>query len=157
LSASLKKALWIIGGLCAAIILSLIILVSVVAYTGRGLDQESKSYADAAIATIASQWNEKDLVDRASPQFMATVKDPSNLDLMMGVLRSLGPMRKYDGSKGEARIDLNFPRGETITAFYLAQAEFDKGPADIRISLIKLDGTWKILGFNVTQHTSHGV
>jgi hypothetical protein len=153
----LKKVLKIFGGLCVAVFLLLIILVSIIAYTGRGLDKESKTYADAAIVAITSQWNEKDLTDRASPQFMATVKDPADLHLMMGVLRSLGPLKKYDGSKGEANIDLNWPRGRTITAIYVAQAEFDRGPAEIKISLVKLDGVWKIVGFNVTQHTFSGL
>ena len=96
----------IFGGLCAAIVLLLIIAVAFIAYTGRGLDKESKTYADAAVVAIASQWNEQDLTDRASPQFMATVKDPADLDRVVGVWRTLGPLKKYDGSKGEANINL---------------------------------------------------
>src|ERR1700691_4987116 len=96
----------IFGGLCAAIVLLLIIAVAFIAYTGRGLDKESKTYADAAVVAIASQWNEQDLTDRASPQFMATVKDPADLDRVVGGWRRLGPLKKYGGSKGEANINL---------------------------------------------------
>ena len=117
---------------------------------------ESKAYADAAIVAITSQWNEKDLTDRANPQFMAMVKDPADLDRVVGMLRSLGPLKKYDGSKGEAHIDLNWPRGKTITAVYVARAEFDRSSAQIKISLIRSDGTWKILGFHVVPDSFPG-
>jgi hypothetical protein len=140
----------IFGGVCAALFLLLVILIAFIAYTGRGLDKESKTYADAAVVAIASQWDEKDLTDRASPQFMATVKDPADLDRVVGTWRMLGSLKKYDGSKGEAHIDFRLPQGETVTAGYQARAEFDHGSALINISLIRLNGTWKILGFYVT-------
>jgi hypothetical protein len=139
----------IFGGLCAAVFLLLIILISIIAHAGRGLDKESKAYADAAILAVTSQWNEKDLTDRASPQFMATVKDPADLDHLMAMWRLLGPMKKYDGSKGDAHIDFNWPRGKTITAVYVARVEFEHSTAMINISLIKLNGRWEILGLHI--------
>ena len=145
----MKKILIVFGGLCAALLLGLVILIAVIAYTGRGLDKESKTYADAAIVAIASQWNEQDLTDRASPQLMASVKNPADLERTFGILRTLGPLKKYDGSKGDANMSFFWPQGKTITAAYVARAEFDHGTAMIKISLIKLSGGWKILGFNV--------
>jgi hypothetical protein len=139
----------IFGGVCAAVFLLFVILISVMVYKGRGLDKESKAYADAAIVAIASQWDEKDLTDRASPQLMATVKDPAELDRVVGMWRMLGPLKKYDGSKGDAHIGYFWPRGETITAVYVARAEFDQGSAMIKLSIIKTGGVWKILGLNV--------
>jgi hypothetical protein len=144
----LKKVLMIFGGVCAAVLLLLVIFISFIAYTGRGLDKESKAYADAAVVAIASQWNERDLTDRASPQFMATVKDPADLDRVVAMWRTLGPLKKYDGSKGEANINIG-PHGKTISANYVARADFDHGSAMIKLSLIKSDGAWKILGFRV--------
>jgi len=152
----LKKVLVIFGGLCAAVFLLLIILISIFAYAGRGLDKESKTYADAAIVAVTSQWNEKDLTDRASPQFMAAVKDPADLDRVLGTWRLLGPLKKYDGSKGGAHLDFNWPRGKTITAVYVARAEFEHGIAMINISLIKFNGTWEILGFHIFPNSFPG-
>jgi hypothetical protein len=139
----------IFGGVCAAVFLLLVILISILFYNGCGLDKESKTYADAALIAITSQWNEKDLTDRASPQLMATVKNPADLDRVVGMWRMLGPLKKYDGSKGDAHIEYFWPRGKTITAVYVARAEFDHGSAMIKLSLIKTDGVWKILGLNV--------
>jgi hypothetical protein len=153
----LKKALLIFGGLCAAGVLLLICLIAFIAYTGRGLDKESKTYADAAIIAVASQWNEKELTDRVSPEFMAAMRDPADLDRAVGMWRTLGPLKKYDGSKGDAHIDLRWPQGRTITAVYVARAEFDHGSARIKITLIKSDGVWKILGFNVAPDSFPGL
>jgi len=50
-------------------------------------------------------------------------------------------------------VNINFPRGKTITAAYVAHAEFDHDAAVIKISLIKLDVGWKILGFNVVPNS----
>ena len=139
----------IFGGACAAVFLLLVILISFIVYKGRGLDQESKAYADTAIVAIASHWSEKDLTVRASPQLMATIKDPADLDRVVGMWRMLGPLKKYDGSKGDAHIGYYWPRGKTVTAVYVARAEFDHGSAMIKLSLVKNAGVWKILGLNV--------
>ncbi len=157
MSPSLKKTLLRTGLVCATALLSIVIFVSVVAYNGRRLDKESKRYADAAIIAITSHWNEKELIVRASPQLLATMKDPVAVQSTMGVLSLLGPLKKYEGSKGEARIDFHRPLGYTLTALYVAQAEFSGGPAQITILLIKVDGEWKILSFNVTQHFFPGL
>jgi hypothetical protein len=153
----LKNTLRRTGLICSIALLSIVIFVSVVAYNGRRLDKESKSYADAAIIAIISHWNEKDLIVRASPQLLATMKDPAAVQSMMGVLGSLGVLKKYEGSKGEARIDFQGPHGCTLTALYVARADFNGGPAQITISLIKVDGAWKILSFFVTQHFFPGL
>ena len=88
-----------------------------------------------------------------APQLLATMKDPAAAAVHDGnVLRSFGALKKYEGSKGEARIDFHRPHGYTITALYVARADFSGGPAQIMISLIKVDGAWKILGFYVTKH-----
>ena len=157
MSPSLKKILRRIGLVCATALLSIVIFVSVVEYNGRRLDKESKSYADAAIIAITSHWNEKDLIDRASPQFLAMMKDPAALQSMMGFFESLGALKKYEGSKGEARIDFGGPHGYTLTALYVARADFSGGQAQITISLIKVNGVWKILGFWVTKHFFPGL
>ncbi len=153
----MKKTLLRTGLVCATALLSIVIFVSVVAYNGRRLDRESKRYADAAIIAIASHWNEKDLIDRASPQLLATMKDPAAVQSMMAFFGSFGALKKYEGSKGEARIDFHRPHGYIITALYVARADFSAGPAQITISLIRIDGVWKILGFYVTKHFFPGL
>jgi hypothetical protein len=152
----LKTILAIFGGLCAAIAITFIGLVSIAAYTGPSFDKESKAYADAAVVAIASDWNEKNLTDRASPQLMTPAKTLV-LDRALGSGRMLGALKKYDGSKGEAHVVFLWPGGKTVTADYLSRAEFERGAATIKISLIRSDGAWKIQGFKVVPDNLAGM
>lgn len=153
---SLKTIFIIFGGLCAAVAITFITLVSIAAYSSPELDQESQAYADAAVVAITSDWNQKDLADRASPQLMASVKDPADPGRSLGMWRLLGPLKKYDGSKGNAHIVFDWPGGKNITAVYVARAEFDQGSATIKISLVKSGGVWKIAGFDVVPDSLPG-
>lgn len=152
----LKTILTIFGGLCGAIAIAFVGLVSIAAYTGPSFDKESKAYADAAVVAIASGWNEKDLVDRASPQLMTAVGDEQRLDRALGTWRELGRLKKYDGSKGEANIVFSWPGGRIITAAYMSRVEFEHGSATIEVSLIRSDGAWKIRGFKVVPDSLPG-
>jgi hypothetical protein len=152
----LKTILTIFGWLCGAIAIAFVGLVSIAAYTGPSFDRASKAYADAAVVAIASGWNEKDLVERASPQLMAAVGDQDRLDRALGVWRELGALKKYDGSKGEAHIVFSWPGGRVVTATYVSRVEFEHGSATIEISLIRSDGAWKIRGFEVVPDSIPG-
>jgi hypothetical protein len=39
--------------------------------------------------------------------------------------------------------------GTTISARYIAHARFQKGDADLQLTLLKIDGAWRIEGFNI--------
>lgn len=145
----MKTILAIFGGLCGAIAIAFVGLVSIAAYTGPSFDKESKAYADASVVAIASGWNEKDLAERASPQLMAAIGDQARIDRALAIWRELGPLKKYDGSKGEAHIVFGWPGGRIITATYVSRVEFEHGSATIEMSLIRADGAWKIRGFKV--------
>lgn len=56
-------------------------------------------------------------------------------------------MLRFDGSKGQANISLILGAGESVTAVYVASTNFEHGTAHIRISMIRQNGIWRILGF----------
>ncbi len=148
---SMKKLLAIIGGACLGLVLILVaVIVLVVAPKGRALDRESKAFADSAIVAIAANWNESELVDRASEQFIMSFKSRDDMYHVLDPLRQLGQLVKYDGSVGDSNMNLQLGHGIVVTAVYQAHAIFRNGEARIRISLIKSDDQWEILGFFVT-------
>jgi len=57
--------------------------------------------------------------------------------------------KEYDGSTGEAGVDINSGR-EMTTAQYVAEVDFTKGTANVTIEGIKENGAWKILYFYVS-------
>src|SRR5438874_465946 len=62
-----------------------------IAFRGNTLDKESKAYVDAAIPVIVTNWNKKELLDRASPEFKKAVSD-AQIDQLFHQFTSLGPV-----------------------------------------------------------------
>lgn len=122
---------------------------AILASVGYALDKESKSFVDAAVPAIVSDWDVAELQRRASPEFNATV-DYTELKRYFTFLRKLGTFHVYNGSTGEARITISFTYGVSITAAYVAFADFDEGTADMQLDIIKQQGRWQIQGFKIT-------
>src|SRR5436305_1069194 len=113
----MKKFFIILG----AIFLGLVVLgavgIAYVAVRGNALDKESKAYADSAIPAILDGWNEKALVDRASPELNKVVTQ-QQLDQLFHWLATLGRLQKCDPAKGDALISATTQNGKMITAEY---------------------------------------
>ncbi|MDP2167180.1 MAG: hypothetical protein Q8J64_02480 [Thermodesulfovibrionales bacterium] len=41
--------------------------------------------------------------------------------------------------------------GKQVTGLYEASAEFENGPATIKITTIKKGDTWQVIGFHITS------
>ena len=57
----------------------------------------------------------------------------------------------FDPTGGQANISLN-EAGKTITAYYEANASFEKGDAIIKVTSIKRGEEWKIYGFHINSN-----
>ena len=148
----MKKLLISLGVLFLMLLASLVYVV----INGEELDRASKEYADQAVITIASDWNAQALLERASPEFMEAATG-RKIETLFAQLRKLGPMTKYEGSQGQASSSYNLSaRTVTTTAVYVAQAEFEHGRAQMKITMIKRDGLWQILGFYVQGNGTPG-
>jgi len=110
------------------------------------LDKESKAYVDAAIPAVFKSWNEKELLNRASPEFKQAVPQ-QKLDELFHKLSNLGPLRKCEPAQG--RAGMSNQADKQVKAEYIANATFDKGKALIDLALIKHGDQWQILGFVV--------
>jgi len=119
---------------------------------GSALDAESKAYVDDAVVAISAHWDRKELTSRASPELKQKLK-PAELDSLFDALSTgLGPLVEYRGAKGQATIASTIGTGTTRTANYVAGARYQRGEAEIRISLIKLEDHWLIQGFFVNSN-----
>jgi len=140
----------ILGGVFVAVIVIGIIGFIFVSKKGNALDKESKQYVDSAVPAIISKWDVKEVMDRASPEFIKTVSE-EDMKKLFEWFHKLGNLKEYKGSKGDARMFFKPGQGEEISAQYVANAEFDSGPAEIKISLIKHGSKWQILGLHVNS------
>lgn len=140
----------ILGGVFVGIIVLAVAGIAIVAAKGSGLDRESKEFVDAAIPDIVSQWNITEIENRASPEFKAAVTS-EDLEKLVRMYRRLGKFRAYNGATGQARISVTPAQGKVISAAYIVSADFETGPAEIRMSLIKHGAQWQLLGISVNS------
>lgn len=112
------------------------------------LDKESRAYVDEVVPIIVASWNSKELINRASPEFLRAIP-AEKIELLFDTLsKQMGPMKEYKGSAGQAEIIIT-SEDEIITANYLARAVFERVPAKIKVQTILRNDEWQILGFRV--------
>jgi hypothetical protein len=67
------------------------------------------------------------------------------------LFRQLGKLQAYNGAKGDAKLSVTTQNGKVISAAYFASADFDTGPAEIKISLIKHRDQWQLPGIQINS------
>jgi hypothetical protein len=144
----MKKILIMTGFALLVLIAGVLVGLGSLAIVGKKLDKESKAFVDVALPAIVAEWDVDEIQKRASPEFDNEV-DYDDLEHDLGLLRQLGKLVEYKGSKGEANITLSFQNGCEIAADYTATADFETGSADMQISLIKHGKQWQILDFRI--------
>lgn len=140
----------VIGSAFLVLILCVVGLWIFLATKGAALDKESRQYVDTVVPLIVSKWNLSELENRASPEFRRAV-GKNDLTKLFDMFRKLGSLKEYNGSQGQANISVTIKDGIVISALYLAKAEFETGPAEMKISLIKRGRVWQIFGFQVNS------
>jgi hypothetical protein len=146
----MKKFFIVLGSIFLALVVLGAIGIAFVAVRGNALDKESKAYAEAAIPAIITNWSEKELLDRASPEFKQAATQ-QQLDQLFRWVSSLGRLQKYDPPQGQALMSATTQTGKVISAQYTTKATFEKGNATVTLGLIKHGDQWQILRFNVNS------
>ena len=146
----MKKFFIILGAIFLAIIVLGAIGIAFVAVRGNALDKESKAYADEAIPAIVGAWSEKELLDRASPEFKAAVTIDQT-DRLFRWVSGLGQLQKCEPAQGQSLMSATTQTGKRISAEYNAKVTFQKGEATIKLGLIKHGDRWQILSFYVNS------
>jgi hypothetical protein len=145
-----KKVLFVLAGIFGLLVVGGVVGIAMLAAKGNALDKESKQYVDAAIPAITSQWDIAEIQKRASPEFKAAVND-EDLAKLVRMFQRLGKFKAYNGAKGDANMSVTSQRGRVISAAYVGSADFDTGPAEIKVSLIKHGNQWQILGIHINS------
>jgi len=147
----MKKILIFMGALFLILIVVAIVGIIFANIKGTALDKESKQYVDDAIVHIVSDWDKQEFIKRISPEFKRDVND-EDVNKHFAWCSKLGKLKEYKGSEGQSHISLTTENGKVITAKYTAKAEFEAGPADINVTIIKHGNEWQILKWNVDSN-----
>jgi hypothetical protein len=146
----MKKFFIILGAVFLAVLVAGGSGIAFLAYRGIALDKESRAYADKAIPAIVSNWSERELLDRASPEFKQAVTI-DQLDRMFRWFSRLGQLESCEPSTGQAGVSVTPKEGKIIIGQYTAKAKFQNGEAAVSLRSIKHGGQWQILRFDVNS------
>jgi hypothetical protein len=146
----MKKILMILGGIFAFLVVAGVIGFSVIAMKGAALDKESKAYVDEVTPKILANLNKETLFQYASGELKNSAS-PEEFDKIFNWFAKLGQFKEYKGANGQANISVTTEKGKQITGVYEAQAEFEKGPATIKITAIKKGDNWQVIGFHINS------
>ena len=146
----MKKTLIVLGSIFAILIVVGVIGFSILAVKGSALDEESKAYVDDVTPKILANLNQESLFRFASDELKNSASQ-GEFDKIFNWFGKLGKFVEYKESKGQANISVTTQNGKQITAYYEAQAEFETGPATIKVTTIKKGESWQVIGFNINS------
>ncbi len=147
----MKKLFTVLGAIVFVVIIALAVGFFILSRGAAGLDKEARAYIDANIPVIMANWDPAELIKRASPELMKVAPREKIEELFAVFAKRLGPLREYQGSKGEANISFTFKTGKVVTAAFSSQAVFEKAPALILCRIVKLGDHWQITSFRVNS------
>jgi hypothetical protein len=136
-------------------ILGLLIVAGFFAVTNffkdvKDVDEMSKAYVDEVVPLVLTNLSQENLFLYADEK-LKKLGSPEQFDKFFNSLSNLGAYKVYNGSEGEAHISVSPKFGKVISGNYICNAEFENGPAVIKIVIIKREDGWKILNFNISS------
>jgi hypothetical protein len=146
----MKKFFMVLGGVFAVLLVVAVIGFIIVASKGNALDKESKSFVDLVVPKILTDLSKDNLFQYASDELKGSATE-DEFDRMFRWFGQLGKFKEYKESKGQARMFVSPQSGKQITGEYVAQAEFENGPATIIVNTIKPADKWQIRGFRINS------
>ncbi|HUY28186.1 MAG TPA: hypothetical protein VMV27_12280 [Candidatus Binataceae bacterium] len=146
----MRKIIGICAAASAAVLLTFAVAVAMVAVESNKLDLESHQYAESAIVAVVSKWDTSALTSRASEQLSMSAQGADELHSVFSGFRIMGRLKHYYGCYGRTSFLVAADGNALVMAEYSARAEFQNGPAEIHITLIREQDSWKILRFAVS-------
>ena len=104
---------------------------------------------DKIVPAVVSRWNTGDLLANASREMLRDITLDRIDTLFASFKQRLGHLRAYGGAQREKYFFSLTTRGRVLTYVYLVTAQFERGPAQIRVRAVWRDGQWKLSDFYV--------
>jgi len=134
------------GVACAVVLVVGGIAVGFLAWRGVTLDRESKAFADESVLAIVKTWDQDELLKRASASLRQSTSPAQTAQLFARLRATFGALTSYDGSNGQASMTIGTNAG--TRANYSGKGHFEKGDADVQLTLVREGGAWTIEGFH---------
>ncbi len=116
----------------------------------QNLDRESKIFARQSTMFFCTTFDPAFVLKNGSNEFLAANTEEELKNRFAFFAKELGSFKNLKSIFGQShRFSDN--RGKQVTANYIAKAVFEAGLADISLRLVKRDGRWQILQFQVSS------
>ncbi len=115
------------------------------------LEGDAAAYGYNVLSDISQDWSYDTLMMNAEPELKVNT-DPEQVKAMLAKMEdALGSLKDAKGS-GRMITDSEIAGQEALGVMYVADAEFEKGDADVKIYLVRRpeSGDWLIKSFDVT-------
>lgn len=145
----MRKFLIGVGAAVLVLVVGIGVAIFLAVRGTTAIEAESKPYAEESVAAIATTWNREEYLRRAHPAARESTKPEDLKRLFEAFAAGLGRLVEFEPPQGGPRVSVTASQGKTVTANYVVNARFDKGPAVISISVVKEGGTWMILSLRV--------
>jgi hypothetical protein len=144
----MRTVLTILGAIFAIFIVILITAAVIFIPRAIKLEHGGAVYLQDAIPKIVTNWNSQELVDRATPELLATGSRDS-VNRLFVMFQRLGSLKHLDTPEGTITSSAYTGTGTVTIGNFKAEAEFEKGPATISVQLERVKDTWEINGFHI--------
>jgi hypothetical protein len=113
---------------------------------GARASAQGAPLAAEAFRSFAQPWDAAVLVQRSSPELLATFPEEKARAYVAFVQARLGQLKRCGEIKrGQWTSNLG-PQGLTVLATYFADCEFEKAPGQMTIQLIRRGENWQVNG-----------
>ena len=162
----MNTLLKIFGIIFLAISLLLAAAVAVFVFKGFALQKSAATYVETNVPLIVKNWNSEEVTKRAAPEFLIpSVRE--GLPTVFQHLSGLGKLKRLEKAKGGVVVadlqlafrersffvGVNKGQLQPIWAELVADAEFEAGPAKVKMTLVQRGNDWRIMGFWVGPPT----
>ena len=164
----MNTLLKIFGGIFLVLVSVICVIAAIYIPKGFKLQQDAGAYIRTNVPLIVENWNSEEVIKRAAPEFLVPAVQ-EGLPKVFEYLSHLGKLKKMEPPKGQVTVaDFQLVFGENrinagniqnkpingIWAEFDADAQFDAGPAKIKVIIVRKGETWKVMGFYVNPLNS---
>lgn len=142
-----KSILLVVGGLSLSAVLLFAVLI---AYTYVVVRPDAMAFANDSIRGTFQSWDVTEYSNRASPELLQAAPPATVAELFKKLSNPLGIMQEYQGIQS-SNVNSQLLGTPDATAWFVAGAKYEKGPATIRIEAIHRNNRWQLTSFDINS------
>ena len=148
---AVKTKVTIVGSVLGVVVFLVVVGIVTLRYRASALAQEGKAYVDEVLPVILADLRKETFLKYASPELANSVS-AEQFDKIFSWFKKLGRLKEYKKSAGKVYYPLYRTQSDkSIRGRYVAHVEFESGPAQVQIGLVRKADKWQIHEFRINS------